>query len=710
MKTLIRVENCLLRYGDLEIPLVSGEFHYWRVLRENWERILTRIAEMGLRTIATYVPWNYHELAPGRYDFKGESSPQRDLAGFMDLVQKAGLYLIMRPGPYIYSEWEYGGVPERAARKHRLDPQFLEWSRDYIEAVCHVIVPRQLTRGGNVILVQADNEPYPPIESFGTDMGCFEKPGLFKEWVRDKYADDITALNARWRTNYTDFDEACVYFHEAYVNTRLTMGERLLPGNGYGFRYADAHAFIGWYANRIVAIVGGWLRECGVEVPVYANGWSPLYQDFNQFRESVELAGTDIYPRPFFKSGPGENDNWLFNIDILKQQEADVANGNVWSAEYQAGLYPIQVVGYLPPQHFRLVGLALMARGLKGWNWYMLVNRDNWYHCPINEWGRTNEYFPVHRDLVSLAESVQPWHTQALHDLAMLVYKPHRVADPGNFEKMCQALENADVDYAYWNPESGKTPTADVMVYTGAEWLDRNSADRLAGWVKAGGTLLLFSRFPTTDDTGAPLNVLPVAPPDGVRPVGLPVTIRFEGGSLELKGVGHMGAKVNLFFYRNPPPGRPITATLSTQAKEQLVDVGVVHSAVFSIGYASDYGNGRIVHIGAAPCSELLHMILAQLGREPHVQCLTPDIMTSVHRHRDGHHVVFAVNRSDKAVICKVKINRSRLGLPKGAVRVNDLVDNSGPGCLPADSHSLQIEIPAHDAAVLKLSHAAVSG
>ncbi len=703
MSNKISVENCLIRYENREIPIVSGEFHYWRVLRENWEAILERIAEMGLKTIATYVPWNYHELEPGHYDFTGETSSQRDLAGFMDLVRDAGMYLVMRPGPYIYSEWEFGGVPERAAKKHRLDPQFLEWSRDYIEHVCDVLVPRQITRGGNVVMVQADNEPYPPIESFGTEMGCFDQPGVFKNWIREKYDGDIAALNARWRTQYSDFDQACVYFHEPYVNTAAVMGERILPGEVYGNRYADTHEFIGWYATKIVATVGGWLRECGIDVPIYANGWSPLYQDFNQFMDAVDLAGTDIYPLPFFKSETGDCDNWLYNLDIVKQHEADVVNGNVWSAEYQSGLYPIQQVGYLEPQHFRMVGLALMARGLKGWNWYMLVNRDNWYHCPINEWGRTNEFFPVHRDLVRMSDAVQPWHTRELHDVDLLVYKPHRVADPGNFEKVYQALEAADIDYGYWNPVSENPPNADTMIYTGAEWLDPTSAGRLAEWVKAGGTLLLFSRFPTTDDTGKPLELLPLIPPDGVRPVGLPVTIRFMNGSIDLSGVGHMGAKTNLFFY-NSSPGIPITATLSTQSKEQLVDIGVVDASSFVIGYATPFGQGRIVHIGAAPCAPIVRMILEQIDRPPHAHCSTPEITTTLHRHRDGHHILFAINRSDKATNAAVALDHNRIGLNNnGTVRITNLADSTPREISGEELTNLEIHIPAHDVTVLRL-------
>ena len=62
----ITIEKCLYRFGSHAIPLISGEFHYWRVLRENWPAVIGRIREMGLDVVSTYIPWNYHELEPER--------------------------------------------------------------------------------------------------------------------------------------------------------------------------------------------------------------------------------------------------------------------------------------------------------------------------------------------------------------------------------------------------------------------------------------------------------------------------------------------------------------------------------------------------------------------------------------------------------------------------------------------------------------------
>ena len=700
MSLQFRVENCLFEYGEHRVPLLSGEFHYWRVLKENWPAIIAKIKEMGVKVVASYVPWNYHELAPGDFDFTGRTSPQRDLAGFLDLLRDEGLYVIIRPGPYIYSEWIHGGPPERAVKHDRMSPEFLVMAREYILAVSAVLAPRQITRDGTIILCQSDNEPYPPIESFGDEIGCFKQPGMFKDWLREKYSNDLPALNRRWRTEFADFDDACFYFHEVCVNTDLPMAQRLFPQRETHLRYADGFEFIGWYAAEVVRTIGGYLREGGIEVPIFANSWSPLYADFTQFCKVAVLAGTDIYPSPFMEGSYSGKDDWLYNVDILKMSEADVTNGNVWSAEFQSGLYAI-AQGYLEPRHFKLVALALMARGLKGWNWYMLVNRDNWYNCPINEWGRENEYFPVYCETVATAGRIEPWHCDVLYDLALCTYKPHRVIAPGNTIETLEALETADVSYRYYNPQSDNAPGCRVMLYAGADWIDAQSAKKLEAFVRGGGTLVAFNRMPVEDEYGEPLEGLPFRKPEGARPTNLPVTVSYRNGAVTLTKGGHIGRKVNFAYFRDVD-GEPITLTLSTQSKEALVDIGATAATLFNIGYVKPLGKGRVVFLGSHPSPDLLHLVLEQEGVAAHVRSPDVKVSTSVLRHKqDGRLAVFAVNRGDEPRTVRACLNLDRLGI--GAERsysVEDPATGETRSCLGRELRELSVATLGHDVAV----------
>ncbi|NLL84573.1 MAG: hypothetical protein GX230_10100 [Lentisphaerae bacterium] len=668
----IRVVRSVLHYGTNATPLISGEFHYWRNHIEQWPEIFSAIRKLGLNVIATYVPWNFHEVEPGQYDFTGKTLMQRNLREFIRQTAAEGFQLIVRPGPYIYAEWPFGGVPERAAKLHRLDPRFLEMARHYIDAVAAELAPFQITRGGNIILCQACNEAYPPIESFAEEIGCFNKSGLFADFLRNKYDNNLELLNRRWQSQLESFDEAQIYFHEPYVNTRLTLGERLLPAPQYRMRYADSMEFVGWYGTEIVRITAGWLREAGIDVPICGNGWSPLYQNFTAMSEVVDVVGCDVYPMPNFEGQQQTEDDWFYVMDIVRQTAANSNNGNCWSAEFQSGLYPLRSVGYLPPNHFSYMTMALIARGLRGWNWYMLVTRDNWPNAPINEWGRPNEYFPIHQEIVANARALEPWLLDEVADASLIVYKPHRIIDPGNFESLYRALEAADIAYDYFDIGSGKMPTNQRLIYAGSDWIERQAAERLAEFVRAGGTMITFSRFPAYDEYGNPLEMFDFTQPDGARPVLLPVTVRYANGEVELTKGGHMGKKVNFCHYRKVD-GEAIRLCTNTTARELLVDIGASHPSLFTIGYSRNLGAGKLVVIGSNPAAELLKLVLRQEGGIA-AQCETPGVLTTVHRHTtSGDLILFVTNRNPDNRQVAVKLDLTRLGLdPEGTFTLSE--------------------------------------
>lgn len=675
-KSKIAIRNGVYSFRGQEIPLYSGEWSYWAVIRGNWRAVAKRVKEMGLQIVSSYIPWSHHELSPGDYDWEGSTSPQRDLIGFIELCREEGLYLILRPGPYIYAGWPQGGPPERVGgfKLDRLSPQFLAEARRYIEAICRdVLAPRQITRGGNIIIVQADNEPYPSIEKHGDALGCFRNPGLFTEWLKSKYGGDLERLNRRWKTAFQTFDEACVYFHEAYVDTSRPMAERLLPTSEYRMRYADTHEFIGWYAAEVVRVTRDWMRESGIDVPVSANSWSPLYADFGKFCEVVDIAGMDIYPSPNFAETLSltehrpypVKDNWFYNVDILKLTEANVTGGNVWCGEFQSGVFPMSQCGYFPPGHFHFITLALMARGLKVWNWYMLVTQYNWPGAPINEWGWPNEYYPVMKETLDLVRLIEPWNLAPMNDVGLVVYKPHRVIDPGNFEAVFNALESANVSYAYVDPQSTALIAHPVLVYAGADWLAADDLGRLEAHVENGGTLVTFNQAPFHDEFGNPSR-LPLAPPEGARPVLLPVAVSYRGGGVQVRNAGHIGCKVNFCYFRETD-GEPLTVSLSGDANEALALLGVSGAVAdtgrFVMGCAKPYGKGRVIFIGSNPSPDILRMVLTEEGQAPYASVDEPLVTTACFRHRDGSLLLFVVNRNSYHCRIPVRLNTERLGM-----------------------------------------------
>ncbi len=139
--------------------IISGEMHFARIPQEYWRARFKMARAMGLNTIATYVFWNYHEPEPGKFNFEGNA----DVAKFVKTAQEEGLWVIVRPSPYACAEWEFGGYPwwlqeEKGLKVRSKDPRFIELSTRYFNQLGKQLTPLQITRGGNIIMVQLENE------------------------------------------------------------------------------------------------------------------------------------------------------------------------------------------------------------------------------------------------------------------------------------------------------------------------------------------------------------------------------------------------------------------------------------------------------------------------------------------------------------------------------------------------------------------------
>jgi hypothetical protein len=144
--------------GQPQVVLCASLF-YFRLPREQWRERLGQVKASGYTCVDVYLPWNFHELAPGRWSFDG----RRDVAAFLDLAHEAGLHVIARPGPYICSEWDGGALPawlgldpDLGVRQN--EPRFLAWVSAWYDEVLPILAARQHGAGGSVIMVQLENE------------------------------------------------------------------------------------------------------------------------------------------------------------------------------------------------------------------------------------------------------------------------------------------------------------------------------------------------------------------------------------------------------------------------------------------------------------------------------------------------------------------------------------------------------------------------
>ncbi|WP_447912323.1 glycoside hydrolase family 35 protein [Microbacterium phyllosphaerae] len=162
-------ETDFLRAGRPH-QVIAGALHYFRIHPDQWQDRIRKARLMGLNTIETYVAWNAHEPRRGEWDATGWN----DLGRFLDLIQAEGMDAIVRPGPYICAEWHNGGLPnwltagERELRSS--EPTYLADVSEYLRRVYEIVAPRQIDRGGSVVLVQIENE----YGAYGSDKAYLE--------------------------------------------------------------------------------------------------------------------------------------------------------------------------------------------------------------------------------------------------------------------------------------------------------------------------------------------------------------------------------------------------------------------------------------------------------------------------------------------------------------------------------------------------------
>jgi len=250
--------------------LTSGSIHYFRVPRELWRDRLYKAKHAGLNTIQTYVAWNFHEQEEGRFDFTG----RRDIAQFISLCEEYGLYVVMRPGPYICSEWDFGGLPAwlmnyNGIRVRTCDPVYLRFVDRWFEQLIPTIAERQVTRGGNVILVQIENEldnvrpedaglymnhlrnlvrrlgiDVPLLTCYGRAEGCIEcingfTPSAGIDAMRARQPDMPIHSTEFWPGWYTVWNQKEPSYKDPAEVERETW--RMLAGGAAGYNYYMWH-------------------------------------------------------------------------------------------------------------------------------------------------------------------------------------------------------------------------------------------------------------------------------------------------------------------------------------------------------------------------------------------------------------------------------------------------------------------------------------
>lgn len=337
----------------------AGEFHYFRTPQDQWPHRLRLLQQAGFGAVATYIPWLWHQTDEDVTDLDGHSHPMRDLAGFLDLAAEMGFLIIPRPGPYIMAETINEGIPPWVFRNYPqvafisqdeqvqnvasyLHPDFLACVRKWYAAVLGVLAPRQVTRGGRIIMWQLDNE-----------MGM-------APWVRN-----IIDVNPDTLARFA------AYLEETYgpqLARRYPTGDLpaflrdgiVHPVEKYAAKIVgDYRRFYRDYLAQYATFLWAEARRQGMEVPAIANihgfsngkGGKTFPIGLSQLIKVLELPGmisaTDVYP---LFIGEGNFHQLLFVNEATKAVQNKQqplfsmefqSGGNIDFGGYQTSLYDL---------------------------------------------------------------------------------------------------------------------------------------------------------------------------------------------------------------------------------------------------------------------------------------------------------------------------------------------------------------------------------
>lgn len=377
----------------------AGEFHYFRTPPDQWSHRLGLLQAAGFNAVASYIPWLWHQLAEGVSDFDGHSHPMRNLAGFLDMAAEMGLWIIARPGPYIMAETINEGVPSWVFHNYPqvafvsqdgktqniasyMHPDFLACVQKWYQAIFAVLTPRQITRGGKIIMIQLDNE-----------MGM-------PHWVRnivDTNPDTMARFAAHLRHSYGD---QLVKRYPAADLAAFLRDSILQPAEpDAGIILTDYRRFYRAYLHEYMTFLWAEAQANGMEVlPIvnihgFMNGGKTFPIGLSQLVQVMEMEGmisaTDVYPLTI--SEGNYHQLLLVNETTKALQNKEQA---LFSVEFQAGGNNDHSNGQ--SSFYDLHTRLCLSTGMRAINHYLFFDGEN---DPVlspvkrHEWGH-----PVRKD------------------------------------------------------------------------------------------------------------------------------------------------------------------------------------------------------------------------------------------------------------------------------------------------------------------------
>jgi beta-galactosidase len=533
--------------------LYGGELHYYRVPKEEWRDRLTKLKNAGCNLVSSYVPWVWHEIEEGVYDFTGETRGERDLKAFLELAKEFGLYCIVRPGPYVMAEVRFHGVPnwlldtypEVIAQKQDggehptrvvsyRHPVFLEKTKKWYEAVNEVIAPMQINQGGTVIMYQLCNEIgmlHWVSNTSDYNPDTIEK---FEAYLKSKYG-TIDQFNSNFQVNESSF----AGFVKAF--------EVGLSDDYPSFHY-EWSEFRREYIKDYVGDLRSFALETGIEVPFIINVHG--FKDFSIYSRGVDypIGLSQLYKTADFQDVVIAGDFYPGHIGYDNYHDLVLAttytraisqkDQPIFSAEFQSGRLADRPKLY--PQDLDLNTRTCVAHGMNALNYYMFVGGENYeniglfgrrheWQAPIDSKGGLLPNYDKARHLGEVFQTIgskllnapKKVHTYVGFNPNDYMTEVVEGRDRGllgemigkreqtSFDGMLRLLVGANIHFEAIDLlkeiSVGEIPS--LWVFSTSK-MDAGLQQRLADYVKQGGKLVLYPEVPSKDLQGKQCRIL----------------------------------------------------------------------------------------------------------------------------------------------------------------------------------------------------------
>lgn len=538
----IELKNSNLFIDGRQTFLFGGSFHYWRIKKELWSQSLDKLISCNFNFVESYIPWVWHETEEGRFDFSGRTLPNRDLVEYLELLKKKDLYLVARPGPYIYSEYQGLGIPLWLIEKHPEcrqksssghmhpylfaynHPTYLGYVEKWYEKVFEVLKPYL---GNPIIAIQIDNEtglmlsdsflsPAPNPRDYSEHTA-----GMMREWLKKKYG-SIEKLNAAWGVQYNDFSSV-----ESPIPRRKFHKFMTSPIFNTA-AFMDFQEFMeDWIIGYLGTLKKMFEKYIDKKVPFMLNDAAMPTFPANSRKKVMEL-GIPVYYDIYAKNTSLDA---TFDFPFMpctgtKLFENYRLDGPVMSMETGIGWFSPFVKVKIEET---IQKLALMvAHSCRGMNIYIAqdgIEADGTpYVWPslLDENGKETYKYPIVRDFAGRVLTEELMNSEeVLDDVAVLEYFPnHRLVETGVLELFrdmgTQQGMVGMLHMAGYNPRLIDLEMADAdtlkkyraLFISTKGCMDEGNFDKLVGYVSSGGVLVTAPEPINKNLQGVPLGDL----------------------------------------------------------------------------------------------------------------------------------------------------------------------------------------------------------